>query len=565
MRLLATLTAIAASLSLVVACGGGGDSGSSSNNGASTRTGFQGVAQKGPLIFGSNITVFELDAELNETGRSFSAQTTDDLGNFTVRARLDTDIVKMIGVGYYMDELSGGLSAAPVSMTAIADLSVDPTPTINILTTLAAPRVVTLMQTGVNYVEALNQAQREVLAVFGIESTKIEGLKALFTMSISGSSDQDAALLATSTVLSQAAANAALGGSTAAAQLSYFLSRISSDVANFGELRNTSIQTAIDNASRQVNLAGVRANVQTYYASRGLNITAPKFEEWIDKSGSGILPQRIISVDDFDFLDQTVEVGVTINSNAINVTGLLTNQAVQVALAASSTNSNNSTALSSNVKLLKNNSLLNSNYTTALNDDDLAVQLKSDSIGSIVTATVSVGSIIKDWRVTTRTPQVLYSKVGNCSAPQTANNKFFALPFSLPSDSTINYIGAGIGASTAPNRVSIYTNNTGVPGTPLITTTTISDGGFISGSPYPQAQLSPSRSFSVSANTTYWIVFEYDVATTPGALNNSCVTLDNGGLRKMSSDGTTWINWTGSSGNSEDGSATNAPGFFIAD
>lgn len=541
---------------LVSGCGGGGDSG--------TFNGVRGQAQKGPLLFGSQITVYELDESLNQTGRSFEAQSTDDLGNFAIRAQIQTNIVKMVGAGYYMDELTGGLSAAPITLTAIADLTVDSTPTINILTTLASPRILALMESGSAYSDATNQAQREVLAVFGIAAEKINGLQALYAMSINGSNDQDAALLAASAVLSQMATNAALGGSSQAAQMSYFLSRIASDVANYGSLQTPSIQSALNTASIQVNLATVRTNVQTYYANRGVSVTAPKFEEWIDKSGSGNLPQRLAPVTNFSFADQLVETQVSASSNAVAVSGLSSGEYAQVALTASSSNSSNSTASSSDVKIVKNGSAITGRYTTVQNGDSLGIQLISDSIGSIVTATLTIGSTSATWNVTSRTPQVIYSKVGNCSAPQTASNKYFAVPFSLTAASTVNYVGVAVGAATAPNVVSIYADNSGVPGASLINSNTISDGGFIANSPYPQARLSATNQFTLDANTQYWIVLKYDSVSTP-YMNNSCIALDNGYRRKMSSDGVTWVDWTGTSGNADDASATNAPGFFLAD
>ena len=106
-------------LSVLSACGGGG-SGSGSGSGSSSTgsalngiNGFKGQAQKGPLLFGSVITVYELDQNLNQTGRSYDAQTTDDLGNFAIRAQVQTNIVKMVGVGYYMDELTGDCQLLP--------------------------------------------------------------------------------------------------------------------------------------------------------------------------------------------------------------------------------------------------------------------------------------------------------------------------------------------------------------------------------------------------------------------------------------------------------------------
>lgn len=557
-----TVLSVAALLLLVSCSGGGGSDGSITKS--TTFAGFSGQVQKGPLIFGSEINVYELDQTLNETGRSFDAQTTDDLGNFAIRAQIQTNIVKMVGVGYYMDELTGGLSAAPITLSAIADLRVDSTPTINILTTLATPRILALMQAGTPYATATTQAQKEVLAVFGIDSAKINGLQALYAMNINGANDQDSALLATSAVLSQMATTAALGGSSQAAQLSYFLSRIASDVANNGSLVTASIQTALNNAEAQVNLNTVRTNVQTYYANRGVTITAPKFEEWIDKSGSGNLPQRLKAVTSFSFTNQTVETQVSATSNTVTVAGLSSGENAQVALTASSTNTNNATANSSNVLIVKNGTTVTGGYSSVQNGDTLGVQLTSDTIGSVVTANLTIGSTSANWAVTTRTPQIVYSKIGNCGAPQSASNKYFAVPFTLSANTNVNYVGIAVGASTAPNVVSIYSDNSGVPGSSLINTNTVSAGGYISNKPYPQAQLSSTDQLTLSSGTQYWIVLKYNAVTTP-AMNSSCVTLDGGLHRKMSSNGTVWVDWVGTSGNTDDGSPTNAPGFFIAD
>ena len=577
MKKLLSLALIAIFLLILGACSGGGGSSSSAGAGVTgTANGFSGQAQKGPLLFGSEITIYELDEKLQQTGRSFDAQTTDDLGNFKVTANINTNLVTMVGVGYYMDELTGGLSSAPVTLNAIADLSVDSTPTINILTTLATPRIKKLILSGKSYTEAISQAQKEVLAVFGIDAAKISDLQALYSMKINGSGDQDAALLATSAVLSQMASDSALAGSSPAAQMSYFLSRIASDVANFGKLNTPSIQTALTTAGTEVNLSGVRANVQTYYANRGVAINAPKFEEWIDKSNSGILPQRLVPAAGLNFSNTTAEIGTSITSNAVTVSGIGTGITAQANITGSSNASNTpGSGNNNNWKLIKNNSIVPTSYTTVQDGDTLAVQLTADGFGSQVTATVSVGSSSGSWVVTTRKPQVVYDQTGNLGVPQSASNKYFAVPVFPSTTSTVNYVGVAVGASTTPAQVAIYTDNGGVPGTALITTTNISAGGYFQGSgytkidgtpystfSYPQAQLSTSDSFTMQAGVTYWIVLKYNSTTTP-ALNNG-IPIGNGYHRKMSSDGTAWVNWQGTSGNSDDANPSMLPGNFLA-
>ena len=317
------LTLIVIAVAVLTACGGGGGGGAGGGTPATSISGFSGQAQKGPLIFGSLIWASELDTKLNPTGKTYLAETTDDLGNFAVSANLTSNLVQLVGQGYYMDELTGSLSSSPITLTAIADLSVDSTPTINILTTLAAPRINKLILSGKSYSDALNQAQSEVLAAFKIDSTKIDNLSALYAMQINGTSDQDAALLATSTIISQMSTDAALAGSSQASQMSFFLSRIASDIANNGVLTNASIISARDTASTEINLSMIRTNVETYYAARGSTMVAPKFEEWIDKDDSGVLPKRIIAASGITPTNVTgAEAFQLISSNDMTVSGL---------------------------------------------------------------------------------------------------------------------------------------------------------------------------------------------------------------------------------------------------
>ena len=157
------------------------------------RYSLMGQAQKGPLIFGSRIWVSELDSSLNPNGKIYLAQTKDDLDNFVISAVIATNLVELVGTGYYMDELTGSLSTSPITLSAIADLSVDNTPTINILTSLQAPRLKALILQGKTYAQAASQSQTEVLSAFGINSSKISAFNTLYAIKINGISDQNAA------------------------------------------------------------------------------------------------------------------------------------------------------------------------------------------------------------------------------------------------------------------------------------------------------------------------------------------------------------------------------------
>jgi hypothetical protein len=97
-------------------CGGGG--GSSSLPAASTTYSLSGQAQKGPFAIGSQISVNELDVSLNPTGKVYNVQTSDNLGNFAVSSQIGTNLVEIVGNGFYMDELTGQLASSAISLRA---------------------------------------------------------------------------------------------------------------------------------------------------------------------------------------------------------------------------------------------------------------------------------------------------------------------------------------------------------------------------------------------------------------------------------------------------------------
>lgn len=111
--------------------------------------------------------------DLNPTGKVYNVQTTDDLGNFTVGSSIGAHLVEIVGDGFYMDELTGQLAASRIQLRAVADLSVDNTPTVNTLTSLQAQRLKTLITQGSTYAVASTQSQNEVLAAFGIDQPKL--------------------------------------------------------------------------------------------------------------------------------------------------------------------------------------------------------------------------------------------------------------------------------------------------------------------------------------------------------------------------------------------------------
>lgn len=347
-----------------------------------------GQVQKGPFAVGSSVVANELDAALNPTGKVYSTQTSDDLGNFSISGSIGTNLVEIVGDGFFMDELTGNLAGARIQLRAVADLSVNTTPTINVLTSLQAPRLRQLMAQGMGYAAANAQSQNEVLGAFGVVPSTVTGLTNLSAMKINGTGDADAVLLAASVTLSKMAANAAAANSSSvSAELSNFINTIASQLAAPGVVAPSGIYQARVAAVTQLDFTAIRRNVETYYAKRGVIMTAPKFEEWIDKSSGGTLPQRQVPIPGLSFAPVTwAEAGQLVTSNTITMAGLGNGVSVPV-------------AVSSGTTIIKNNIAVSGLFAQVQNGDTLAFRVLTAGYGYISTSTISIGTTSTAWTV----------------------------------------------------------------------------------------------------------------------------------------------------------------------
>jgi hypothetical protein len=237
---------------------------------AAPRKRLQGVAQKGPYVRGASIVVSELDAELAQTGRSFNAQITDNSGRFAVSVTsLSGPYVRLNANGFYYNEVSGALSAAPLALVALADPSASDSVNVNILTDLETPRVEYLVQNGSSFTDAKQQAQREVLKVFRIEVTTTSSSEAL---DLAGGSEADAALLAASVLLQ---------GYLSVGELSELLSTIGNDLREDGTLDNAQVGTLLMNSATLVGPSDIRQKIAARYAELGITVATGDFESHI--------------------------------------------------------------------------------------------------------------------------------------------------------------------------------------------------------------------------------------------------------------------------------------------
>ncbi len=443
------------SISALLACGGG-----SSSEGSPAQYHLSGRIQKGPFTVGSAIAVNELDATLGPNGTVFNVQTSNALGDFSVPSAISAQQVEIIAEGFYFDELSGKLSASQIQLRAITDLSVDPSPTVNVLTTLQEQRLKTLVSQGNSFSAAYTQSQSEVLALFGINAADVGSLSTLYAMRVDGSTDADAVLLAASVILSQIATDAAsANGTTQAAELSNLVNTVSAQLASTGTLSGSGFSTARDKANAEIDAAVVATNLGNYFTQNGVTASVPPFIEWVDQSNSGILPQRLVPVAGLSFSAvASASPGQLVTSNTVMVGGLGTGVVVPI-------------AVNPSVTLLKNNVPVQGRYTTAQDGDSIALQVIAPGYSLSTTSNISAGSSSAAWIVTSQPLSGSVSGLHGTGLVLKINGTSLSVPAGSTTFSFSSPVADGAGYSvsvaaqpTSPLEVCSVSNGTGTVG-----------------------------------------------------------------------------------------------------
>lgn len=232
--------------------------------------GVEGYVQKGPFIQGTLITVAELDNSFKPTGRTFSGSIDDNSGHFSVQGTLNYPYVKLTASGFYFNEISGGLSTAPVTLLALADVRESRSINVNLLTHLEYARVLALVDKGANFDVAKVQAQREILAAFNIVSSTAARSEAL---DISQEGEGNAILLAISAVLQ---------ADRSEAQLTELLSILSNDLRADGDVDNSSTRQALVNGMQYLKprRSTIASNIVSRYSELGITAIVPDFEAY---------------------------------------------------------------------------------------------------------------------------------------------------------------------------------------------------------------------------------------------------------------------------------------------
>ena len=229
-----------------------------------------GFAQKGPFLMGGTVSLFGLSdgRTLKPTNIVYSADVVRDDGLFRLKdVELESQYAQLVAIGHYRDEVGGGVSESAIRLRALVDLQKRETANVNVLTHLEYERVYNLVTREKMTVEkAKRQAQKEVLAAFGIE---LKDYVPSEDLDLFGKTDADAALLAVSILLQ---------GYRSTVSAKALLAEISADIAETGTWHNDSVQVKIADWLFVKDFSDIRRNIYSWRLSDEIG----DFEKFID-------------------------------------------------------------------------------------------------------------------------------------------------------------------------------------------------------------------------------------------------------------------------------------------
>jgi hypothetical protein len=247
-----------------------------------------GKAQKGPFIVGTSITLNELNANLGQTGKSFTTTIVSDDGSYALNnIELGSSLALLTANGYFFCEMYGELSNGPLSLQAVVDLSGKESVNINILTHLAKGRIETLVSEGKSFKEANEQASSELVEFMGADGSVTMDFE---NMDISEAEEFNAFLLSTS-IIFQWWTGRLSDQQTQTAELTQLLTNVRTDFSDNGLVDNSELVTRLLFNISTFNLGDIRDHIETRYAELGQAVIIPDFEKYIGKFQFAHSPQ----------------------------------------------------------------------------------------------------------------------------------------------------------------------------------------------------------------------------------------------------------------------------------
>jgi outer membrane murein-binding lipoprotein Lpp len=277
-------------------------------------TEISGSVFKGSFIRGSLLNFYELDTNLNQTGRSFNTTIDDDYGNFDIKAQnLAGKLIRVVGDGFYWNEVLNENSSSRITLTALCKIDSNETVNVNVLTQLERPRVEYLYSIKkLSFDSAKNQAVTEVLKAFGYTNT---GIKRAEKVGVVGIGDNSKILLAISTLMQ---------GYRTESEVTQIMSDFANDLKKDGTLDDITIGNDLATHLYYIDTATVLNNFKVKYRklynADTVNSIDMRFVKNFKNNTTFVKDKEII---DYPIIGSSFRYPNILNTNAIPIKGNL--------------------------------------------------------------------------------------------------------------------------------------------------------------------------------------------------------------------------------------------------
>lgn len=227
-----------------------------------------GVSQKGPLVNGAKVQVFELEQNtLIQSGSVFKGSIVSDKGDFTVsHINLKSQYALLEATGPYYSELTGKITATPITLNALTDLSDRQNANINLLTHMEYGRALWLVhRDSLSVSEAKQKADEEILKAFVNEPIELVPED----LNIFGDGKANEALLAISVLMQ-------LG--LTESEFSKALADFVGDIEQDGSWDDSTARAFVADEAFAADLKEIRNNILSW----GIAKEIPSFEKFVE-------------------------------------------------------------------------------------------------------------------------------------------------------------------------------------------------------------------------------------------------------------------------------------------
>lgn len=240
-----------------------------------------GHIEKGPFVQGSEVTLTDLNKDLSQSGKSYTTNTTSDLGCFDFGQTLDLScgLVELKTSGYFYNECTGSLSNSQITLKAIANTDGAANLNVNLLTHLEYARVKYLVKSRKSFKQAKEQAESEILKSFAI-TDKIASPEKL---SLTDCDKNANILLAISSIMLY---------DKSEAEFSEFIAKFSNDIEKDGTIDNSQLKETIKKGQENCHPSQIKKKMEEYYQSKGSNVAIGNFSQFIDFNGDGVIDDK---------------------------------------------------------------------------------------------------------------------------------------------------------------------------------------------------------------------------------------------------------------------------------